>query len=436
MRRFVRVQLFLVTAAALAAAGVGATSGLADPPHGSGDPGSTFGPRVAVGMARGEPRIAVAPDGTLWAAASQPLGRDTVFTSTDNGDTWAAVAGTNVPFGGGDDDILITPDGTVWLAGQEPGSMCESVAKSAGDGAAFVPQPIACGALGSADRPWLASSAKGPNGQRILLYFNLDGTHVVTASDDDGVTWTQVGSLPAGRFPGNLVVDDDAGYVYATTTVRTGTSQRLVVYRSADLGASWTAYDVASLTTGDKGLSHVYLAKDSAGNLYTAWADDPDHNGIRIWFARSTDHAQTWSVPKLVSGPTGTHVFPAIDAGSPGRVVVAWYETPVTGDPNALDATAPWHVEAVSSVDGGFRWSDAVVSDVVNHSGILCTKGGSCSGHRLLLDFISVALDRQGSAHVIWADDNVPGIDLLVGPVQLFTARSDPAQGVGAHSLD
>ena len=396
----------------------------------------TYSSPTVVGMSRGEPRMAVAPDGTLYVAASQPLGRDSVFTSADDGDTWSALPGTNIPFGGGDDDVMVSSDGTVWLAGQEPGSLCESVASSVGGGAAFVPQPIACGVLGSADRPWLAASDRGPQGLRVFLYFNLNGTHTITASDDGGLTWSTVGTLPGGHFPGYLVVDGTAGFVYAVTTIRTGGHDAsLVVYRSADEGATWTPYPVAPMTTGDRGLSHVYLAADDAGNLYTAWADDPDGSGMRVWFARSTDHAATWSPPVLVSSAAGTHVFPAIDAGTPGRVAVAWYETPTTGDPNTLDDAAQWHVEGATSIDGGVHWTTAAVSSV-NHTGALCTKGGSCSGHRLLLDFLSVVVDGDGAAHVVWSDDTAPGIDLLVGPVVTSTARSTAVEGIGARPFD
>lgn len=422
----------VLTAAALAAATVASVPGSADP----GKDTLHYGPRVEVGMSRGEPRIAAGPGGVLYAAASQPLGRDTVFTSTDDGDSWAPLPGTNVPLGGGDDDIVVTPDGTLWLAGQEPGSLCESVARGVQSGQAFVTQPLACGSLGSADRPWLAATSRGPAGLRLFLYFNLNGVHTIAASDDDGVTWSQVGTLPAGHFPGYIVADDAAGYVYAVTTVRTGGSaQELTVYRSADTGGSWTAYPVAAMATGDRGLSHVYLAADRAGALYTAWTDDPDGSGMRVWFSRSTDHAASWSAPQLLSAPTGTNVFPAISAGSPGRVSVAWYATPVTGDPNALPATAPWHVEGADSVDGGAHWSSGPVSSVVNHLGPLCTQGGSCSGNRLLLDFITTVVDSQGAAHVVWSDDTTPGVDLVVGPVLTYTARSTAEQGIGIRPL-
>jgi hypothetical protein len=219
--------------------------------------------------------------------------------------------------------------------------------------------------------------------------------------------------------------------VYTATTVRSRGVERVVVYRSTDGAATFTPSTVTTLTTGDRGLNHVFLTKDTAGNLYIAWADDPDGTGIRIFFSRSVDHGATWTAPLLVSSATGTHVFPAIDPGTPGRVVVVWYETPTAGDPNALDAAAAWHTHAASTTTGGQKWTTSPVSTVVNHKGILCTKGASCNGHRNLLDFISVEVDAAGRANVVWADDIVTGPDLLYGPVMTYFSRSDAATGKG-----
>jgi hypothetical protein len=417
--------------AGVLAAALGTSSGaVADGPV----PGTTYGERVSVGMSRGEPRIALGPDAAIYVAASQPLGRDTLFKSTDGGATWRTLNVTNMPFGGGDDDVLVTPSNTVWVAGQEPGSMCESAMRgdNGGEGV-FVTHPFDCGTSGvptGVDRPWLEATQEGPSGERIFMYFNNAGTHVITATDDNGLTWNRIGTLPAGRFPGNLVVDDTANFVYAATTVRaTGQPEKVVVYRSADHGVTWARFNVASLTTGDKGLNHVYLTRDTAGTLYTSWTDDPDGAGYRVWAVRSDDHGATWTTPTLVSAATGTHVLPAIDAGTPGRVAVAWYATDATGDPNLVPATAQWHPQAASSLDGGRTWTSTPVSTVVNHVGPICTKGASCSGNRRLLDFLSVEVDPVGRANVVWSDDISPGVDLLFGPVLTFFARSDPATG-------
>jgi hypothetical protein len=413
------------------AAGLGASSGAAaEGPV----PGTTYSDRISVGMTRGEPRIALGPDAAIYVAASQPLGRDTLFKSTDGGTTWRTLNVTNMPFGGGDDDVYVTPDNTVWVAGQEPGSMCESAMRGDGGGeGVFVTHPFDCGTSGAptgVDRPWLEATQRGPNGQRILMYFNVSGAHTITATDDNGLTWKRIGALSGGRFPGNLVVDDAAHFVYAATTVRaTGQPEKVVVHRSADAGATWTRFDVASLTTGDTGLNHVYVTRDTVGTLYTAWTDDPDGAGYRVWSSRSDDHGSTWTAPTLVSAASGTHVLPAIDAGTPGRVAVAWYATDATGDPNVVPATAQWHPQAASSLDGGRTWTSTPVSTVVNHVGPICTKGASCSGNRRLLDFLSVEVDPQGRANVVWSDDISPGVDALFGPVLTFFARSDAATG-------
>src|SRR5690348_9444167 len=106
---------------ALALAGAGALLlGLAAPGAVADAPaaGTTYTTAVQVGMTRGEPRVALGPDGALYAAAAQPLGHDSLFKSTDGGATWRLLNNANIPFGGGDDDVYVTPDNTVWMAGQ------------------------------------------------------------------------------------------------------------------------------------------------------------------------------------------------------------------------------------------------------------------------------------------------------------------------------
>jgi hypothetical protein len=94
----------------------------------------------------------------------------------------------------------------------------------------------------------------------------------------------------------------------------------------------------------------VSVATDRSGGLYAAWSD-----GHHVWSARSADRGATWSAPARVDVGPGTALVPAILVGSPGRVAVAFSQTPYTnGDAPAwgfpLDAV--WWVSLSESVDG------------------------------------------------------------------------------------
>jgi hypothetical protein len=392
-------------------------------------PGSPlgFGPTVLVTPAgSGEPSLAIGPDGALYVSTLGDL-QDDVFTSADQGASWQqAILPTDFPVGGDDDHIAVAPDNTVVLVGQwiaPVPSGCMAVALGPMGGTAWATQPVACNPLKLAgifvDRPWLAVSnhpASIAAPYRVYLYFHdpcCAGRHVVMRSDTLGLSWTQVGTPFAagqGGFPGNVVVDDAANWVY-TVTLRG--SVRLA--RSADLGATWEQRAVASVTSGDGGLNHVFLAKDAAGNLYTAWADNRDGTGTHIWLARSTDLGNSWSAPTKVSATAGTHIYPTLAAGSVGRVVVAWYETSAPGNPNTLPASAVWSPKAAGSWDADAAspsWTYAPVSADPNHQGPLCTQGAACGGNRRLLDFFTVQVDGADNADVVWADDTAGNVEV------------------------
>jgi hypothetical protein len=402
-------------------------------------PALAFGAPVLVRVGSGEPGLGIGPDGALYV---NTLGNgfpllgtsfsDPIAKSTDGGQTWLALpVGPNVPFGGNDDHLIVAPDNTVYLAAQwivPLNSGCMTVSQGLAGGLAWVTQPDACEPSfldGGADRPWLAySSAGGPLGTLYLFYHDpcCTGRQVVMKSTTRGLTWGLAGvPTTLGNFPGNIVVDDAAGRVYTATAGWMGGSVR--VSRSADQGATWQEATVSNLNQGDNGLNHVFLAKDAAGTLYVAWADNPA-GAWNIYLSRSTDQGATWSPRQQVSDTSGTHIFPALGAGSAGRVVVAWYENPSSANPNSA-SSGLWHPRAAGSWDGGATWTTADVTTNPNHAGVLCTRGALCGSqglNRRMLDFFTLQVDGADRANVVWADDRSGSVN-LPNP-EIYFARS------------
>jgi hypothetical protein len=371
-----------------------------------------FGPRALVGEALGEPSMAIGPDGAIYVVS--PAAGDGVFKSTDGGATWVPLPLVNPGIGGDDDHIVVAADNTAYVTGQwTAGEVCESVSIGPLGGSAWITQPVACEpTVGFRDRPWIAVSGAG--GATTLYDYFTDpccgasrrSTQVVMRSEDGGLTWTKAGTVTGeGYFPGYLLADDARGKLYASTTRGT---DAVIVCSSADRAATWTCRDVAPLAGGDNGLDHVFLAQDRAGTLYTAWTDATGGR-MDVFVSHSADGGQTWSAPQDVTPFPGTHIFPTIDAGAPGRAAVAWYEGP-PGDPNDMPASAAWYpVAAISSnADAASaEWQTARVTEMSNHSGTLCTQGSTCGSlkTRALLDFFTVKVDALGRANVTWADD-------------------------------
>jgi hypothetical protein len=132
---------------------------------------------------------------------------------------------------------------------------------------------------------------------------------------------------------------------------------------------------------------------------------------------------------------TGTHWFPAIAAGDPGFVDVAYLRTteilptdalgkanpggcagpgPANGNPTTYPPPCPWNLYAAQSTNltqgpAKASWTATTVTTTPMHIGDICNLGIFCvapSSNRNLADFIMETLDPQGCAHIAYADDN------------------------------
>jgi hypothetical protein len=151
------------------------------------------------------------------------------------------------------------------------------------------------------------------------------------------------------------------------------------------------------------------LAVDQGGNVYAAFPDNlAGPNVFDIWFTHSIDKANTWSTPVKVNSDKGTHYFPWMAAGSPGRVDFIWLNTPdyTPSDPEE----SPWWTTFAQTTNGTSptpKFSQTSASSSIMHVGGICTNGIFCTvndGNRDLADSISIAIDRGGSAGLVWTD--------------------------------
>jgi len=132
---------------------------------------------------------------------------------------------------------------------------------------------------------------------------------------------------------------------------------------------------------------------------------------------------------------TGTHWFPAIAAGDPGKVDVAYLRSteilptdplgkadpggcagpgPANGNPTTYPPPCPWNLYAAQSLNltsgtTGATWAVTQITTTPMHIGDICNLGIFCvdpNSNRNLLDFITEAIDPSGCAHIAYADDN------------------------------
>jgi hypothetical protein len=318
------------------------------------------------------------------------------------------------------------------------------------------------------DRPWLAvypSKVSANQDQVYIVYHDFSASQInVAASNDGGQTFgpsvdvlAQNGMAEAQSFcntvPSGIEVDPETGEVYVewiTADPVANTTQGCNISQIQSFHQVWVAHampamgtNLATVTTfwdahmvfdGNMGRTwqtntdriFATLAVDDsgvlgrAGNVYSVFADNLVSAGVNdIWFSHTSDKGMTWAPPVRVNSDLGTHFFPWVAAGSTARVDFIWLATP---DLNPSDgALSPWSVTFAQTTNGTSltpKFNQTSASSNVMHVGGICTTGIFCSvtgGNRDLADSISIAVDRGGSAALVWTDQG----SVLHGPTHI-----------------
>jgi hypothetical protein len=423
-----------------------------------------------------EPYIAIDhSDGTVWvawqasgshAARSDDGGRTFVQTpeagvfSRDFGDVDIAVGGPT-PCTTGDPELLpgtVCQPGThrVYLTSiSEVAPLQVKLAYTDDRGAHWTINPTAVANPQLVDRPWLAvypSKLSADSDKVYVSYHDFSVSQVwvatsvnggaafapsvdVFAGDPRAQTSTFCNSVPSG-----IEVDPETGEVYVlwiTSGLVENQTGGCNITQNENFHDVWMAHSpdgflwddhevfngpattntdeiFAALAVDDSGMQGV------GGNVYAAFPDNLRGPQIfDIWFTHSSHKGASWASPALVDSDKGTHYFPWMAAGSSGRVDFIWLNSP---DYTPTDTEeSPWYVTFAQTIDGtdaAPKFNQTSASSSVMHVGGICTNGIFCStnnGNRDLADSISIAIDRGGSAGLVWTDQG----RVLHGPTHI-----------------
>jgi hypothetical protein len=280
------------------------------------DSGLSFSAPVVLADSLGawDPSIAVAPNGTVYAAFMNATAFHTfpvVEASYNHGQTFPRVVKVVAKKRGnwGDRDfITVGPHGTLYLT-WDYGPSARDVS--------FI-----CSKGGS------CSFSKG------------DLNIVMQKSTDNGRHWGPMTHVSPG-FPAGggdsapLLVEPDGkiyveyqGYHMTSRTKFTMTTAHSFVTSSANDGATWSRPVRIGPSRLSMNKSEWWIdgdiSADSAGNLYVTW--DTQVGGHDVgWLAYSTDHGKRWSALRRVTPDTdnATHIVEVV-GGSSGIAYVGW----------------------------------------------------------------------------------------------------------------
>jgi hypothetical protein len=260
----------------------------------------------------------------------------------------------------------------------------------------------------------LAQNATGCNVSMLQSFHTL----WVSWSDDGGHTWTPQQAFDAGvghdastPFVGFTL--DDQGNPYFGFAINLNANP-----------VTCSAKSTAGTVQSDPSCEY---------DMYVVWS----HDGGATWDGGGGLVRGSAATPYRVNSirETGTHFFPAIAAGDPGKVDVAYLRTPeilptdpfgkanpggcagpgpANGNPPTYPPTCSWNLYAAQSLNltsspGQATWTTTQITTTPMHIGDICNLGIACvypSSNRNLLDFISATVDPNGCAHIAYADDN------------------------------
>jgi hypothetical protein len=328
---------------------------------------------------------------------------------------------------------------------------------------------------------WVNVSHDG--GSAFGAPINVMGNFTQTSADQAAVAEADsaCNTVPAGvgierngAHPGRIYVawiasdPESAGTGCNVTMVQS--FHNLFVAWSTNGGKTWTpqlAYDAG--IGHDTSTPFVSFTLDDQGNPYFAFAapGPSDTPGLcaaqstagavqtdpscafHMWVVWSADQGAVWdggggTIPGSAAtayevdpqSQVITDVMPAIAAGNPGEVDVAWLGTneieptdplgkfdaggcagpgPTNGNPTFYPPKCSWNLFAGQSLDlsagtPSAKWVEGAVTTTPVHVGDICNLGIFCvapTSTRDLLDFISETVSPvTGCAHIGYSDDN------------------------------
>lgn len=371
---------------------------------------------------QGEPSLGIAPDGTLYTngpAAQNGVRTGGVWKSEDGGATWSRIA-TPTLTPDFDPDLAVDVDGTIWFDTLWLG--CSSAASSRDGGKTWTSSPLAC-VPPAGDRQYIIPTKGGT----AYIYAHSLPTfyQMVAKTTDYGRTWVPLGSAE-GVGHNLIATNKGSGWggggfwnpvtdsVYFTYTWFEGDKWFPAYSVTHDGGKTWSVGKVEGAGGDSVGLSLVVGAADEAGNVYLSWAEShEDGKDMAVYLASSTDDGKTWSAPKRIDDGSGSKVFPAITAGAPGRVAVAYYESDEAEYPARVSKDAAWNVTLAWTGDAladAPTFERGTLSNSTARHGPICPDGASCRANRQFLDYFALKTTPDGRIASVWTStDDVKG---------------------------
>src|SRR3954447_1347871 len=368
-----------------------------------------------------EPAVAVDPsNGSSWVyqmttryggpkACSSCSNPAIIFRSSSNGGTsWNAdtfiCACKNVK-AQNDPQLAVATDGTLyaaWLNDYQPGVV---FSKSTNHGASWsTPVSVTGKSLNFTDKPILEIS---PTGRDVYIAFNSSDSYVV-ASHNFGATWgarVKTNNDTLYWFAeGGAVAPNGTVYFAESAENQSATGQvKLAVLRSTNGGSSWTTTFVDTSEQqppctvpncpADFFGPQANVTADSAGKLMVVYTLGTSSGAAKGLYVRTSTDGTSWT-PRQQLNSQGDSGFPVISHGpAAGDFRVAWQD-----NRNGANAYNTWYTR---TTNGGSTWSTQLRLSDLGGGAAYKTANGYLFPYG---DYFEMETAPSGTNYVIWAE--------------------------------
>jgi hypothetical protein len=276
----------------------------------------------------------------------------------------------------------------VWHAFDSPGETIGLdgdilVARSTDAGVSWTdPEPLNTNATTDTEGDFYPQVTTDGKGTWVAVWHSLDslgstiGTDrdiLVARSTDAGVSWTDPEPLNTNAATDRgedtrpqLTTDGQGAWVAVWESDDAlrgtiGTDSDILMARSTDAGASWTAPEALNKIPARDDVAEDWspqVTTDGQGNWVAVWVWARRRSEIRG--ARSTDAGVSWTAPRPLNTNPDIDVandwYPQVTTDAQGTWIAVWY----TSDPLARTIGRDDDILKARSTDGGATWTDPV----------------------------------------------------------------------------